>query len=77
MSWQPIESAPRDARLLLGWEGNAHKSPCFGNWNTDAYSKNPRPYWSTDRERVYGTRDAREVPPTHWQPSPDSPEATP
>jgi hypothetical protein len=69
-AWQPIDTAPRDARVLLFW-------PTFwtgkqrieaGHWEADQYAKRPKPYWSGDQERIFGIRAYREQGPTHWQP---------
>lgn len=75
--WQPIETAPKDNRILLGWVvGIFTGINCvIGRWNNDSYAKKPRPYWTHDLERlttVYGTRSNQ---PTHWMPLPEPPEA--
>lgn len=73
-NWQPIETAPRDGtRVLLFRHGPNNQIVC-GWWNTDCYAKRPRSYWSHDFERICGTIDARQNPPTHWMPLPEPPQ---
>ena len=71
MSWQPIETAPKDAARLLLFipsNGESWSQNLFvcGYWCADQYAKKPRPYWTNDRERVFGTRHTRSNQPTHW-----------
>ena len=70
MEWQSIETAPKDAEVLV-------HSPRFGvrrgRWNTDEYAKKPRPYWTSDAERIWGVREVRDDQPTHWMPLPPPP----
>lgn len=60
MNWQPIETAPKDRRILLyyGW------SVC-GCWNLDEFINNPKPYWLTDKGFL-GKTWHKENNPTHW-----------
>lgn len=70
--WQPIATAPRDGtRVLLCWNGHV----VCGHWDYDRYAAQPRPYWHTDYESIYGRRMTRNTPPTHWQPLPEPPES--
>lgn len=69
MKWQPIETAPKNERILLLRNGVI----TCGHFNDDRYAKTPRPYWRHDLEAVYGIRDARAMPPTHWAPLPPQP----
>lgn len=75
MTWQPIETAPRQ-RLpqvrILGWNG---KTIDLWVWDTQAWSQRPRACW-----RRYGARGIsqdRKEQPTHWMPLPEPPEGTP
>lgn len=66
--WKPIETAPKDgARILLYFPvfGN---SACkeFGYWEIQKHHKNPKPYWTGDRERIFGVLWYRNQQPTHW-----------
>lgn len=72
--WQPIETAPRDDRRILGY------FPHHGNieriwWNDDRYAKKPRPFWNNSHDWSR-TSDARRKQPTHWMPFPEPPEDT-
>ena len=75
--WQPIETAPKDERILL-YRPSSYPwaSVVFGKFDSDRYAKKPRPYWSHDLERIAGVKDARDAPPTHWQPLPAPPSST-
>ena len=66
MDWFPIETAPKTERILL-YRPN-HDEIVAGEWDDDRYSRNPRPYWHTDRTRLWGMLDTRKFPPTHWAP---------
>jgi|GEM_PF-2459301 len=72
MEWQPIETAPKDMDVLLHCPG---RGAVRGKWNADQYARVPRPYWSNDRERTFGTRETRDDQPTHWMPLPEAPNA--
>lgn len=72
--WQPIETAPKDGRMILLYRptGGGWMNTATGSWNDDRYAKNPRPYWeSWLRIGV----DWRTLPPTHWMPLPEPPAA--
>jgi len=71
MEWQPIETAPKDKRIIL-FCSIIGKS-VFGYYNTDRHAKTPRPYWSHDLERMYGVLHVRRDQPTHWGYPPDDP----
>ena len=74
MEWMPIDSAPKDGTkiLLLRETG-----PVVGLWKEDKYSNKPKPYWDHDKVRLFGIHNARNFPPTHWQPLPPPPEVKP
>jgi hypothetical protein len=66
---QPIETAPRDRRILVfrphfGWVG--------GKWNDDRFARRPRPFWDLDASYITIT-SMRESPPTHWTELPPEP----
>lgn len=67
--WQPIETAPKDQRILLFRSGHV----VCGRWNDDRYARTPRPYWTHDNERTFGVVDARKSPPQFWMPLPPPP----
>ena len=70
MEWQLIETAPKDKRILLFCPD---LGIMCGQYNADQYTKEPRPYWSSDYERLFGVRSVRGDQPTHWMPLPDDP----
>ncbi len=72
--WQPIESAPRDRRILL-WSPTFGGRAIGGRYDDDKYASKPRPYWTLDNERICGVSTCRAQPPTHWQPLPEPPNA--
>ena len=67
--WQPIETAPKDARILL-----KYKEPSIGilpgGWCSEEFKRNPKPYWSHVLTPTYGVKEAREIPPIAWLPLP-------
>ncbi len=72
MSWQPIETAPKTHAVLL-WLPMGR--PVVGYWEKQGYYKNPRPYWKSSDEYLFGIRWSRDNQPTHWMPLPAPPEA--
>lgn len=64
--WLPIESAPKNKRIALGWDYLKTQAPCFGQWDEDQYAKKPRPFWRTDVDRYRGLNEERRSPPSHW-----------
>lgn len=75
MEWQPIETAPKDQRILLGFSNPVFTgvSAIFGRWESDKFATKPRPYWTHDMERLTGITGARAKQPTHWMPLPVPP----
>jgi hypothetical protein len=69
MKWQPIDTAPKDGRviLILTERGNVY-SPC--QWENGEISENGFWLWWQD-EPAWLTEV---VNPTHWMPLPDPPE---
>lgn len=70
MEWQPIETAPKDCDILLYCK---LRGVVRGEWNDCKYFKNPKPYWTNDRETIFGVISTRSDQPTHWIPLPDAP----
>ena len=63
MKWQGMDSAPRDRKILLAYPGKI----CTVGWfKTDEYAKNPRPYWASEREHLFGVTWARKTSPVCW-----------
>lgn len=72
MSWQPIETAPKDGSCFLLWRPYPGRASLLqfsvGRWCSDKYAKKPRPYWSSQDEAIHGKRWAIDYQPTHWMP---------
>lgn len=68
--WRPIATAPTD-RGAIELRGPSC-APVFGYFDDDRHAKQPRPYWSTDAERLWGTRHVRANQPTEWRPQSDA-----
>jgi len=76
-AWLPIETAPKDKRILLGYEliiFNGINSVC-GCWDDDRYAKKPKPFWTHDMYRLKGARETRAQQPIAWMPLPEAPNA--
>lgn len=65
--WRPIEMAPKTETIML-WTVRGLE---IGRWNTDEFSKKPRPYWNW--HSYMGKTEMRQCPPTHWKPMPEGP----
>lgn len=68
MTWHPIETAPKDGRLIL-----LYPSRC---WCDDVNSDCEVGYWDHDFETwaaATSTRAEDYHGPTHWMPLPDPP----
>lgn len=79
MTWNPIEAAPKDGSYILLY---FPKMPPWaqvsvGSWEPQEHAAKPRPYWTSQHERIWGIPTLRERQPTHWQPLPPPPEAAP
>ena len=73
--WQPIETAPKDERIILFRPDSYDWAQIIiGKFDDDKYAKKPRPYWSHERQKVTGIQEAREHQPTHWKPLPVKPD---
>jgi hypothetical protein len=71
IDWQPIATAPNDgADILLYYPPKLLFTDAFysvGRWDSDQYSRKPRPYWHCQATHV-GLKRMRQCPPTHWAP---------
>jgi hypothetical protein len=72
MSWQPMESAPRDGtRVLI-----ERPTPGGGTqvdiakYDDDRCVKKPKPYWAWDRG-FFGKRTMQDLQPLRWMPLPE------
>lgn len=68
MNWKPIETAPKNRRILLFYP----KCPftgCnvqIGKWDDDRYAVKPTPHWDNDQHRIWGRPALKSTSPTHW-----------
>ena len=75
MKWEKIETAPKDGTAVLvyppTWKSNG-RTCSVAVYDTDNFSKRPRPYWQRDDDmgRIGISRDCQ---PTHWMPLPPPP----
>jgi hypothetical protein len=72
MSPQPMETAPHDPTKRFAWDQPRLLGWCGDRWHIiqfepDAISKRPKPYWSIEGLR---TEMARANQPTAWLPMP-------
>jgi hypothetical protein len=68
--WQPIETAPKDQDVLLYCKA---RGVVRGRWEDCYFARKPRPYWTNDREALFGVSGTRNDQPTHWMPLPPAP----
>jgi hypothetical protein len=71
MEWKPIESAPKDRRILVFERGGGIWIAAWGNYYSPFYRGEVQGWWtSSDPERSHVVRkdDA-----THWMPLPSPP----
>ena len=70
MTWQPIETAPRDEIILL-YRPSAQDwaKVTIGKWNDQSYHKRPNPFWEFCT-CIGSTGEARAWVPTRWMPLP-------
>lgn len=71
--WLPIESAPKDERILVVHNMTTGYRVTVGVWVDDRYNKKPRPYWGGEVADVWGVVVARKNPPLYWMPLPSPP----
>jgi hypothetical protein len=85
MTWQPIETAPKDGTEILGfhfWEYGFGKPSVCGPWTMAFLRKNWMASWGGQPVIEYmsdfgTTYKETEMMPTHWMPLPDAPDAAP
>lgn len=69
--WMPIETAPKDQKIMTACPDGSINAPAF--WYPDKYAKKPRPYWTSNAEYLWGKAASRANQPTHWRPLPPLP----
>lgn len=72
MTWQAIETAPKDSGPILGFFPARKGQILPMYWDADAYAKRPQPHWSS-YGYLWGRADLKRNQPTHWMPLPDPP----
>lgn len=67
MNWQPIETAPKDRRVLL-WFPTLFGTGCWsgGEWISEENHRKPLPHFTCDLIRLIGLVAIRDCQPTHW-----------
>lgn len=75
LQWKPIETAPKDRRIILGFT-----EPIFtginviaGKWDDDKYHKNPQPCWTHDLQHLTNRKELRSNQPGYWMEIPTIP----
>jgi hypothetical protein len=72
-AWQPIETAPKDGRSIIGWNGDRVAEM---SW-TDTRDDNDNYGWCesgfTDGGMLYWCNNIADPTPTHWMPLPEPP----
>jgi len=64
--WKPIDTAPKDRRILLLIPMVDDPLVVCGQWNRDSYKNKPRPHWENDQSYLRGALWTRAAQPTHW-----------
>ena len=72
LTWQPIDTAPKDQRVLLYYPQRFPGVVC-GVWQDEEYARKPQPHWTNDRSHIHGVYASRRIQPTHWMALPDAP----
>ena len=70
MNWQPIETAPKDQRVLLYYPKEAsmyseEKIVC-GEYTTEAFRNTMISFWNNDSWFLWGAREIKKRQPTMW-----------
>ena len=72
MTWQTIDTAPKDQRVLLYYPQRIFGVVC-GSWQTEDHARKPRPHWRNDSSHLLGIHATRQIQPTHWMALPNAP----
>ncbi len=70
--WRSMESAPKDGRRILIWDGEATYA---ARWETkfSVDAKGYRAAWTDDAVVSFGMEETAEYKPTAWMPLPEPP----
>lgn len=71
--WQPIDTAPKDGTLILGWPQDGG-GPVIVWWASHGEQFKDQDGWDTGECDGYGDPKPKEIL-THWMPLPDAPRA--
>ncbi len=75
VEWRPIETAPRDGTVVIGWSSFfPTRRPLEVSWDDDRCARKPAPRWVACAA-AYSRRAFFEHPLTHWLPLPPAPGA--
>lgn len=68
MNWQPIETAPKDRRILLYYKDKLFNGIhcAFGRWEKEEWNKKPSPHWTHDLSHLSGRYATIHNQPTLW-----------
>lgn len=71
--WQPIETAPKNQRILLFYKKAFFTgiNIIIGNWDDGDNRKLSDPYWTNDLVLLKGVRETKNNQPSHWMPLPE------
>lgn len=80
-AWQPIETAPRDGREILGTDGHVTRV-CYpklfprpiGEGGGPDCASQPGDRWEYFRDDEHAPGHSWSIEPTHWMPLPAPPE---
>lgn len=72
MEWQPIETAPKDGRMVLLAE-SGYVECGFWHDGSECYGHRGGAGWFSEEDR-HNLLTARNVHPTHWMPLPAPPQ---
>lgn len=72
--WLPMESAPKDMRILLAYDFSGGSNVMAGQWLVESDSKRgPKEYWLPDLWRDIGLAACKKTNPAKWMRLPEYP----
>lgn len=76
MNWKPMDSAPKDRRILLEWLDGDFWEIEFGQWESEQFYRKPKAHWQGEGRYWRGIRFYRERSPVAWMEVPEPPTPT-
>ena len=75
-TWQPIETAPKNCRVIVFIPDEIPSSWSWqiAQYDDDYTSDDPEPFWRVDSDNSGNVAYSRAHRPTYWAPFPDPPE---